>query len=123
MKMLGLVLCSLLASCARTPQTRDQLIGTYVAKVGRGSDSMLLKSDGTFDESLRLANGKSFANHGTWKLLDDGSIDLENAFILSSAFPPTSAVGTEGWVVPVHWRPTEFGADEYVWFVKEPESK
>jgi len=26
-------------------------------------------------------------------------------------------------VVPLHWDPIEFGADEYVWFVKEPKSK
>jgi len=84
---------------------------------------MLLKADGTFDETLRLADGKSFVNHGTWKLLDDDSIDLEHAFVLSEAFPPTSSVETDGWVVPLHWDPIEFGADEYVWFVKEPKSK
>ena len=124
MKFLVLVLCSVaMSSCTRTPHTRDQLIGSYVAKVGTTSDSMVLKSDGTFDETLQLTTGKSLVNHGTWTLLDGDSVDLKHAFALSSAFPPSSTPETNGWVVPVHWDPTEFGADEYVWFVKEPASK
>src|SRR4051812_11826031 len=106
MRPFGLFIVSaLLLSCTRTPHTGDQLIGSYVANVGNGSDQMELKPDGTFDENLRLPGGKRFVNHGTWKLLGEDSIDLEHAFVLSSNFPPTSAVPMDNWVVPLHWSP------------------
>lgn len=116
-----LVLASilLLVSCSgKRTITRQQMVGSYRATLGSGTDAITLNNDSTFAEELAFANGKKISNRGNWSL-QDGSILLEgilavgpdspspNGFVprtsvvlsISQLFGKVRSFGTEEWAV------------------------
>jgi hypothetical protein len=54
-----------LLGCARKID-RTEVIGTYIANHGRGTDKIELHADGTYAYECRLSDGESFRNNNRW---------------------------------------------------------
>lgn len=87
---LGLSLL-VLVGCGRSVSP-DDLPGTYRADYGFDLTGVLvLRSDGTFEETLPHAGGASYPNGGRWHAEVDGgkvTVVLDNAIIFSGHEPP-----------------------------------
>lgn len=92
-RVVGALCLSLLvlAGCGRSV-SRDDLPGTYHANYGFDLAGVLvLRSDGTFEETLSHDGGASYANAGRWSAEVDGenvTVVLESAMIFNTFEPP-----------------------------------
>jgi hypothetical protein len=67
--MLALIATFALLSACASPKSKD-LTGTYVHRDSNGIEKIVLKADGTFDQSFTPAHASIPAeNKGTWKLV------------------------------------------------------
>jgi len=63
---LGVSLVGVLTGCGK-PVTKSELPGTYVADFGLATDTLAIKPDGQFTQTIRVkADGKMATAAGTW---------------------------------------------------------
>jgi len=82
-----LILALLNAGCLY-PTDRDELIGIYVAEYTFGTDTLELKSDGTYTQEISLKE-EGTVLHGDGKWTYDQVtkyIDFENLYVLSDGY-------------------------------------
>ena len=49
-----------------TPKSDKELLGSYVAKLPAGEETLDLRVDGVCQQEIRLTNGQRFSAHGHW---------------------------------------------------------
>ena len=77
--LLGLVPLAMVAEPIHP--TLASLSGTYRGNFGDGINTIILHSNGTFDQNFVQNNGKVCTNRGTWKIADSdlgGGIDFDH---------------------------------------------
>ncbi len=81
-KAQGLVPLVLLmvAGCAKQLE-RSDLVGTYVVNYSHGTETLILKQDGSYEQDYMGKDGKKLANTGTWETTGPsyGNVSLFNA--------------------------------------------
>src|SRR5438132_189917 len=88
--LLGCMISLILSLPGCNPPTQASLVGKY-DKVypGWGTDTIELRADGTFLQSFKSMSGGVKSASGTWRIEDDGTLDLEGAReILNRNDPP-----------------------------------
>lgn len=61
------VLLCLLTGCFMSPISKEELYGSYLAVSSLGSETLVLRKDGTFLQVLVLASGSVSEKRGKWK--------------------------------------------------------
>ena len=121
---LGVSLLGVLTGCGK-PVSKSELPGTYMADFGLATDTLTIKPDGQFTQTIKVkADGKVVTKNGTWhfKQDDHGIVFNENFMFVIDGFsnilpdfdqPNTNAVTFS----PVRRRfgKLEFGGDDFPW--------
>jgi hypothetical protein len=64
---LGFAFLVLLCGCERAPSTA-QVVGTYSGSLGGASETLVLRADGTFSQTVSLPSGQEITGAGLWTL-------------------------------------------------------
>lgn len=57
----------ILAGCERAP-SNAQVVGTYSGSLNGAAETLVLRPDGTFSQSVNLPSGQKVTGAGTWSL-------------------------------------------------------
>lgn len=85
---LALLALALLNAGCLYPTDRDELLGTYIAEYEFGTDTLELKSDGTYTQEITLKEGgKVIRGDGRWTYDQTRYyIDFEDLYVLSDGY-------------------------------------
>jgi hypothetical protein len=121
---LGLTLLGLLSGCGKSVSKSD-LPGTYVADYGFATDTISIKDNGQFVQTIKVkADGKVVTKNGTWQFNqeDQGVILNENYMLVVDGFskmiPDFDKSNTNAATIgPVRRRfgKLEIGGDDWLW--------
>ena len=64
---LCLAVILIVAGCERAP-SKAQVIGTYSGSLSGATESLVLRADGTFTQTISLPSGQKVTGAGTWSL-------------------------------------------------------
>lgn len=104
MRMSAIVLMMALAGlpdCSLKLETSD-FVGTYEAIYSYGVETLILKVDGTYEQSFKYSDGKGLSNNGMWKFstVAESDIRLSNALIVDNGFGKPVATANRGdWIM------------------------
>ena len=88
--------------CIPVPRryTKEQLVGAYEIKYSFGTDTLVLNSDGTYEQRFVDGSGKEYTNRGQWQFEGglDNQVALVNAFdVCSPSGEFASTIPHRGW--------------------------
>lgn len=90
-----------LVACGKKLATTD-IQGVYRAEYPYGVETLIVNSDGTYEQSFRYKDGKELNNKGVWQFspVTENSVRLRQAFVVDDGFgKPASPAKKEDWVI------------------------
>ena len=90
--------------CSRRTAPSSALPGVYTCKYSYATEQLTLSADGTYVQSMQVANGQALTNRGVWQQsADKTSLQLRSAIVIDEGDRPAKTPFKGDWLLAINF--------------------